>query len=536
MSQSDRGMKSWLQSLPMMPELYWQLIRRRTPANRRRIHRLGQFILDWVGQASQVEIDPPFDKQQILFFANVPIWLKHSSLLASAFSGLGHQVTLAYLPYEDWFSEQNDFQIKLRDLQLKEVFQAANGHFQAESWYKLPETAELPNELIEAVEAVCERDYQYTHQVEVVDKSTDFYEWRRKNNFAAAVTAWQWLSENRPDVVVVPNGLILEFGAVFEVARYLDIPTVTYEFGEQKDRIWLTRNQPVMFQDTDEIWEAVKNRPLTTEQDARIKELYASRMEAGLWQNFSRQWQDAPTEGGDAVREKLGLDDRPLILLAANVIGDSLTLGRQVFSETMTEWIERTLVYYTDRPEVQFALRIHPGERYTDGPSVEDIVRRMIPQVPDHFRIISASDPINSYDLISAADLGIVYTTTVGMEMAMFGLPAVVVGKTHYRNRGFTHDPESWEQYFNLLDQAQADLKIVEISHEQVNLAWQYAYYFFFEYPRPFPWHLRNLDEDIRNIRLDDLLADPLMGGFRSTFDLLRGKELPWQQLIGQEG
>ncbi len=29
-----------------------------------------------------------------------------------------------------------------------------------------------------------------------------------------------------------------------------------------------------------------------------------------------------------------------------------------------------------------------------------------------------------------------------------------------------------------------------KLTRQQVESAWQYAYRFFFEYPRPFPWHL----------------------------------------------
>ena len=55
-------------------------------------------------------------------------------------------------------------------------------------------------------------------------------------------------------MVILPNGTILEFGAIYQVARYLDIPIVTYEFGEQRDRIWLAQNAEVMRQDTDDLW------------------------------------------------------------------------------------------------------------------------------------------------------------------------------------------------------------------------------------------------------------------------------------------
>jgi hypothetical protein len=530
------GIKSTLkrvwEKLPLTPEIEWYLIKRQTLKRRGRLRRLHHFLEGWLDEIKQVEFVSPVPKKKLLLFSMLPIWMKHSCVLASAFYGMGHEVTLAYLPHEDWFTEQSQYQLRLRNLQLNTSLSSVNGRFETISWYKYATRTVLPKKLHAQVVAVTERDYQYTHQVEEVDTKDPFFRMRKDCNLAVARAAFTWLSARKPDAVIVPNGLILEFGAVFEVAQYFEIPTITYEYGEQKDRIWLAQDQPVMFQDTSTMWTACEGQLFSEDQQKKIKELYASRQQAGLWQNFSRQWQDVPTQGGHAVRQALGLDQRPIVLLAANVIGDSLTLGRQVFSESMTEWIRRTLVYFKDKDQVQFVLRIHPGERYTDGPSVENIVRQMLPEVPTHFRIIAAKDPINTYDLIAAADLGMVYTTTVGMEMAMYGLPAVVVGLTHYRGKGFTHDPESWDAYFSTLDGALADISNVQLSKKQVERAWYYAYNFFFEYPRPFPWHLRHLADDLETWPISRVLTAEGMGEFVDTFRFLLGENVSWQELI----
>ncbi|HKJ26801.1 MAG TPA: hypothetical protein VJ965_04105, partial [Anaerolineales bacterium] len=369
MSTLKSTLKRVWEKLPLAPEIEWYLIQGQSMPGRKRLVRLKGFLADWLHQADKAEVNTTIPSKNILLFSMLPIWMKHSGVLASAFYGLGQDVTLAYLPHEDWFTEQSTYQLKLRNLQLGSSFSPVEGRFRAVSWYQAGKRTVLPKDLAARIVDVAGRDYQYTHQVESVDRQTDFYQWRKQSNLATARAAFDYLSQNRPDVVIVPNGLILNFGAVFEVAQYLGIPTVTYEYGEQKDRIWLAQNQPVMFQDTSAMWQACKDTPFTKDQQDRIEELYASRKQAGLWQNFSRQWQDVPTQGGEAARKALALDERPIVLLAANVIGDSLTLGRQVFSESMTEWIERTLAFFRDKDQVQFVLRIHPGERYTDGPS-----------------------------------------------------------------------------------------------------------------------------------------------------------------------
>ena len=51
--------------------------------------------------------------------------------------------------------------------------------------------------------------------------------------------------------------------------------------------------------------------------------------------------------------------------------------------------------------------------------------------------------PGQHHDLVETAGLGLVYTTTVGLEMAMSGVPVIVIGQTHYRGKGFSLDPDS---------------------------------------------------------------------------------------------
>jgi hypothetical protein len=449
--------------------------------------------------------------------------------MALALAGLGHEVTLGYLPYSNWLKPVSDYDLRLQNLYAKRVLKQAEPLIRASSLLEVKPNKNLPDELEKMVRELSVRDYQYTRQVEEVDFSNALFQLRMERNRAATQAGYAWLEDHRPDVVIVPNGLILEFSAILETARFFDIPAVSYEFGEQRERIWLSLNSPVMFQDTSQLWEAYKEKPFSDAQLDQVAELYTSRQSAGLWKNFRRQWQDIPSEGEEAVREKLGLDHRPVALLAANVIGDSLTLGRQVFSENMTEWIERTLDYFSGKDQVQLLLRVHPGERYVDGPSVVDIVDGLLPEVPAHFHIIPADAPVNTYDLISIADLGLSYTTTVGMEMAMSGVPTIVVGNTHYRGKGFTIDPNSWDEFFATLDSALKDFSKVKFTEDQVRTAWHYAYRFYFDYPQPFPWHLRDFWKNLERWPMRKMLTEEAQEVYGRTFEMLTGTNYGWE-------
>ncbi len=83
-------------------------------------------------------------------------------------------------------------------------------------------------------------------------------------------------------------------------------------------------------------------------------------------------------------------------------------------------------------------IRVHPGEVLTHGPSMVDVVQKALPELPENIHLVGPKDKVNTYDLIEMADLGLVYTTTTGMEMAMSGVPVIVAGVTHYKGNGFT--------------------------------------------------------------------------------------------------
>jgi hypothetical protein len=543
-----KQLKQVLGELPLTAEVFWQLRQPGRPLTKSfSLHRLEKVLPEWCAQASRSrqQIGLPEGKQRkVLLFGTLRQWIQQASLLGLTLAGLGHNPLLVYLPYSDWRHSYNRFDLRRQNLYTKKILQAAQPLLQTESLLtldrinpKLNGNGKIPQALSEAVEQVSIRDVQYTLQVEEFDRqagtgeASELYRLRMERNLQASRALMAVLQSKRPDVVIIPNGSILEMGVAYQVARHLGYPVVTYEFGEQRQRIWLAQDAEVMHQDTSALWKARRAESLSGQQLEKIKNLYASRQEASLWENFSRRWQGLPSQGARRVRAELNLDDRPVALLAANVIGDSLTLGRQTFTKSMTEWLERTVDYFVAHPETQLVVRIHPGERYTKGQSVADIIRQHNPKLPKHIVLVPANAAINTYDLVEIARLGLVYTTTLGMEMAMSGVPVVVVGKTHYREKGFTIDPTSWEAYFSELDRLIDVPGDDRLSRQQVERAWRYAYRFFFEYPCPFPWHLHffALDE-IKRWPLQRVLAPEGQGLFGDTFRYLLGEPRDWKK------
>lgn len=528
--------KQLLGEVPFTAELYWLLRQRGKPLQSRfSLKRLQAELPGLVEQAQALRKDAPAGRK-VFLFATLHYWIEHAALMGMALAAQGHTVTLGYLPYAEWQSPINRFDLRRQNVYAQKVLDVAAPLMETVSFLTARSMfTRIPDDLMETVRQISLFDTQYTLQVETVDPDNEIYKLRMERNTEIARAALGWLKANRPDVVIVPNGTIQELGMFYQVARYLKIPVTTYEFGDQRHRIWLAQNSQVMRQETDALWQARDGSTLTPDQLERMRALFMARQRGALWENFARLWQDTPAEGGEKARAALGLDSRPVVLLATNVLGDSLTLGRQVFSQSMAEWISRTVQYFAGRPDVQFVIRIHPGEVLTHGQSMVDVVKEVMPRLPEHIRLIGPKDKVNTYDLVEVADVGLVYTTTVGLEMAMCGLPVIVSGQTHYRGRGFTHDPDSWVTYFKLLGQILAKPSDFRLPRTQVETAWEYAYRFFFQYPRPFPWHLVRVWDDYKTRPLEQVLGPEGKQQYGATFQYLVGAPIDWQSIIKAE-
>ena len=527
-------LKNILGDLPLTAEIDWILRQKNRP-------RKDHFNLDRLQKslpAARAVVEP-FAKnaklgKNVLFFATLHYWIEQSAYLGLVLAGLGHKVTLLTLPYSEWHKQKDNFTQRQRILHTRDALSTLSPLIEHASMLDLKPATVLPDTLQADVREISLWDTQYTLMREEVDMNDAsdraLYDLRIQRNTFAAKAALEWMQTKKPDVVLIPNGLILEMGIVFRVARYLNIDAITYEFNDQREQIWLAQNSSIMQQDTDYIVDARCHLPITDEMFERVADLENARRGARVWGKSKRLWQYVSSQGAKETRKLLNLDDRPVVMLAANVLGDSLTLGRDIFAASMTEWITKTVQYFAKRTDVQMVIRVHPGEKLVpQAKSMGTVVREALPELPSHIHVIGALDKINTYDLIEIADVGLAYTTTVGLETAMNGRPVISCGETHYRGRGFTLDPNSWDEYYGTLEKVLANIPAYQLNEKQIEFAWNYAYRFFFEYPRPFPWRLMNFWDDLEVWPLEKVLSEEGLAQFKDTFDFLVGNPFTWK-------
>src|SRR5512135_3020039 len=95
-------LKQILGDLPLAPELYWSLRQSGKPLTVNfSLKKLEKHLPDWTAQVGAGSAPVPMTRR-ILIFATLRYWIEHATLLGLALAGMGHRVSLAYLPYENW--------------------------------------------------------------------------------------------------------------------------------------------------------------------------------------------------------------------------------------------------------------------------------------------------------------------------------------------------------------------------------------------------------------------------------------------------
>jgi hypothetical protein len=74
------------------------------------------------------------------------------------------------------------------------------------------------------------------------------------------------------------------------------------------------------------------------------------------------------------------------------------------------------------------------------------------------------------------------------------------------------------------------------LTREQVESAWEYAYRFFFDYPRPFPWHLVRVWDDYKARPLSAVCSPEGLEQYGETFKYLVGEPINWRAILQADG
>jgi hypothetical protein len=269
------------------------------------------------------------------------------------------------------------------------------------------------------------------------------------------------------------------------IAAQRGIPFATYEKGFIHDGIVVTPQAAASrLTIPHSVWDSAQDHDLSDAEAQEIDAyLDARRRGAGTLDNFWRN----PVEDVAQIRGALRLEPgRPLVVMFCNILWDSAVVGRDLAFASMGDWVLGGIEWAVSHPEADLVIRIHPAEvglrNHPTRERMADHIAAHAGVLPRNVRVVQAEDPTSSYVFMDLASLGLVYTSTVGLELAARGVPVVVAADTHYRGRGFTTDPNNPGDYWAAADRLLASPPDAAERARTSELARRYASLFFFRF------------------------------------------------------
>ncbi len=280
-----------------------------------------------------------------------------------------------------------------------------------------------------------------------------------------------------------------------EVCANADIPSYSYGRGYRDKTLifgnYENRVPHPQFTRTDTIDEYL-DKSLSQNQENKIESIMKGRADGGAVRS------DLISKADETVDS----NSNRTFAIFTNLMWDGSLETEENLFETPFEWLKSILTYLEDK-DVKVILKTHPAEadRITNE-TVMDWLEENFEELPENLEVLPPDTEVSPYELMENVDKGLVWNSTIGLEMAYNGFPVVVSGDTHYKNLDITFDPKTKDEYFDMLD------KNLEMSEEMISRAKRYSYFLFVTKHIEFPFY----DEGdglnkIKNITKEEILG-----------------------------
>lgn len=301
----------------------------------------------------------------------------------------------------------------------------------------------------------------------------------RKYFYAALVNSYvasRVIGELKPISVLTSHGVYVDYGPALALAVRNKIWAISWASGYADFYHYFTipksAEKLVIRGMKDELWEKRKAVPLDSLENWRLDAFVRERYIGNMARDIKLS---AEPKSKENLKRRLGIhNDRPIICMFPSINWDACNdIATKIFP-TANTWMIESIKRMCTLKDVNWIIRIHPGETSTGCVvSSQDVIRQVFEEIPEHIKIIGAGSGINTYGLYHLIDCGITMLGTVGIELSLLGKPVVVAGMPHYSGKGFTFDADSEQKYFSLLEDTQNARLLTD---EQRALARQYAY------------------------------------------------------------
>lgn len=264
-----------------------------------------------------------------------------------------------------------------------------------------------------------------------------------RNTLLTFLAAKRILAAEKPDAVLVYNDHYSVNHAFVSAAERAGVASYTVHGGSHMIRraesLSMFRSGNTM----DDIfrsaaWRSYQKNPIGRDEVQLVGDHFSGLLEASSAFVYSSAFKGTSST---ELRERLGIGDVEHVLLATMSSEDELLAMRLIdavptarkkeslFPDQL-KWVEFLLDYARQHPEIHLVLRLHPrmfpNKRENVLSLVVSQVMALRETAPANVTFNMPADGIGLYDLMQIVDALLNFHSTVGAELAAFGIPVVV--------------------------------------------------------------------------------------------------------------
>ncbi|MFN5630042.1 MAG: hypothetical protein ACK48W_12240 [Bacteroidota bacterium] len=334
----------------------------------------------------------------------------------------------------------------------------------------------------------CADSLAYDHRIEQadilndIDQYGDKLERLRKYSAITASSLYKLIAQNNFHAFYCFSGLIGETFALLDAALHQKITAVCIEgWGWRKGHMIYNFNGPALEYNV-KGWMKYFGE-WNSEKETHMKNYFsflngAQNKEQWLKEFYNVQQASIDSAIPATIKTFLS-DNKKVYLLACNVIADSSMLNRERFFSSQQEFVRKTVAYFKNNPGKKLIIRAHPGEEWVEAKvkiKMGTFAKQIAAGIPN-ILVIDYLEKINTFSLLPFTSVGLVWLSSVGVDLVVRGVPVIAVANAKYSGLGITEEPMSEDEYYNLLDRySESEIRP---SKRQVQTAMEYLYMVF---------------------------------------------------------
>ncbi|MEW6659546.1 MAG: glycosyltransferase [Thermodesulfobacteriota bacterium] len=299
------------------------------------------------------------------------------------------------------------------------------------------------------------------------------------------------LADYQPDVLLQFNGRQSSTRVAFELARRQGIRVICHERGSIKESIGLVVNANCLAIQhiKEDLWRHWGEVPLTRGELETVSRFMIGRQYGKdlSWKQFS-----PPPQNLDELRRQFHISPGQRVWVLFTSSDDEVVSVKEwgsCFSNQMA-WIQESIHYVAQAKDITLIIRVHPntGGAKSTGQNLALLqeFKELRDELPPQVHLVMPDDPVSSYSLMDLAELGLVYMSSTGLEMACKGKPVAVAAGCLVSDFPFVHTLKTQEEYQGVLAAFHHD-QIPFQTQEIQRLAHRFAYALFFRHIIHFP-------------------------------------------------